>query len=409
MSNRTRLIFLAAGLTVSVVGSRAGAGNDEIVIGMSAAFSGSSRGLGIEAYRGSIAYFEAVNRSGGIHGRKIRIIAYDDGYDPIRAIENTVRLIEKDNALLLYGYFGTPTVTRVLPLLKEYEDHPAYLFFPFTGAEPHRRAPYEKYVFNLRASYARETAGLVDNFVRIGRKRIGVFYQSDAYGRSGWAGVRQALAKHGLHIAEEATYRRGTAFSASMREQVAILRSVNPDAVISVGTYAASAAFIRDARDENWNVPIANLSFVGSESLLSLLSELGEATGKDYTHDLINSQVIPSYHNRELPAVREYRDSMDTRHPSGPMGLTPEDYHPLKYSFVGFEAFLDAKLLTEILRRAGPDISGSRLAKAAESLNDFDLGIDVPVSFGPGRHQAMDTIYYTSVKDGRFLPLEGWR
>jgi len=119
--------------------------------------------------------------------------------------------------------------------------------------------------------------------------------------------------------------------------------------------------------------------------------------------------VIPSYHNRELPAVREYRDSMDTRHPSGPMGLTPEDYHPLKYSFVGFEAFLDAKLLTEILRRAGPDISGSRLAKAAESLNDFDLGIDVPVSFGPGRHQAMDTIYYTSVKDGRFLPLEGWR
>src|SRR5262249_44653508 len=116
---------------------------EDIVLGMSAAFRGPSRGLGIELYRGSMAYLEHVNRTGGVQGRKIVIKAYDDGYSPIPAIENTVRLIEQDNPLLLYGYVGTPTVTRVLPLLKIYSDRSMYLFFPFTGAQPQRQPPYD--------------------------------------------------------------------------------------------------------------------------------------------------------------------------------------------------------------------------------------------------------------------------
>ena len=99
---------------------------------MSAAFTGPSRELGIELYRGSMAYFEHVNRSGGIHGRKLVLKAYDDGYNPIPAVDNTVKLIERDNPLLLYGYVGTPTTTRILPLLRKYEDKDAFLFFPFT-------------------------------------------------------------------------------------------------------------------------------------------------------------------------------------------------------------------------------------------------------------------------------------
>ena len=90
-----------------------------------------------------------------------------------------------------------------------------------------------------------------------------------------------------------------------------ILRKADADAVISIGSYAACAAFIRDARDAGWNVPIANVSFVGSENLLALLQEAGKANGTDYTRNLINSQVVPSYHDRTLPAVREYRQLMD--------------------------------------------------------------------------------------------------
>src|SRR5438105_1259940 len=85
---------------------------EDVVLGMSAAFRGPSRGLGIELYRGATAYFEHVNASGGVHERKLVLKAYDDGYNPGPALENTTRLIEQDNALLLFGYVGTPTVTR---------------------------------------------------------------------------------------------------------------------------------------------------------------------------------------------------------------------------------------------------------------------------------------------------------
>jgi branched-chain amino acid transport system substrate-binding protein len=91
------------------------------------------------------------------------VIAYDDGYTPTRAIHNTITLIDHDRVPLLFGYVGTPTVTRVLPLLKRYEDRGPYLLFPFTGAEPQRRYPYNEFVFNLRASYHQETAGLVES------------------------------------------------------------------------------------------------------------------------------------------------------------------------------------------------------------------------------------------------------
>lgn len=281
---------------------------DDIDIGMSAAFTGPSAELGIELYRGSMAYFTSVNEAGGIHDRKIALKVYDDQYDPDRAIENTITLIERDGVTSLFNYVGTPTVTRVLPLLRHYQNKSVLLFFPYTGAQPHREPPYNTFVFNLRASYRQETEGLVDHFVRLGRKRIAIFYQADAYGRSGWAGVRRGLTEHGLQLVGEATYRRGTQSTESFQEQVNILNATTPDAIIIVGSYAAAAGFIRDARDSGVTVPIANLSFVGSEAMLQLLQAAGTARGKDYTDNLITSQVVPSYNDLTIPAAQQYRE-----------------------------------------------------------------------------------------------------
>ena len=150
--------------------SMGGISSDEILIGMSAAFEGAAQGLGIELYRGSMAYIEEINQAGGVHGRQIVIRSYDDGYNPTPAIENTIKLVEEDDVFLLFDYVGTPTVTRVLPLLSRYKDKSIHLFFPFTGAQPQREPPYDEFVFNLRASYRQETAGLVDNFVKLNRK-----------------------------------------------------------------------------------------------------------------------------------------------------------------------------------------------------------------------------------------------
>ena len=381
--------------------------DEEVVLGMSAAFSGPSRGLGIELYRGAAAYFAHVNRNGGVAGRKVTLRTYDDGYQPDPSVENTMTLMLRDNVFALFGYVGTPTVTRVLPMLKKFQERQVYLFFPFTGAQPQREPPYGEFAFNLRASYRQETAGLVDNFVRIGRRRIAVFYQADAYGRSGWAGVRRALKRYGERIVGEATYRRGQMFTGSLRKQVEILKAAAPDAVICIGAYAACAGFLRDAVDLGLKVPIANLSFVGSENLLKLITD-GRDDAERYTELLVNSQVVPSYEDVSMPAVREYRGLMKRYDPQPPADLVRESYAPFPYSFVSLEGFLDAKLMVEVLRRLGDDPARSRLESAVFTVKDFDLGVGERVSFGAERRQGLQRVYYTVVERGRFITLDNW-
>lgn len=377
----------------------------ELVLGMSAAFTGTSRGLGIELYRGSQAYFQYINTHGGVNGRRIVLRTLDDGYNPDPAVENTIRFLDDDSVIALYSYVGTPTVARVLPLLMLERNRPRYLFFPFTGGQPLREAPYDEYVFNMRASYLEETAGLVSKFIEIGRPRIAVFYQADAYGRSGWDGVRRALRERGLDIAGEASYRRGATFDESMGAQAAIIKDSKPDAIISVGSYEACAAFIRDARAAGMNVPIANLSFVGSENMLKLVLQAG---GKELARDLINSQVVPCYEDLSLPAVREYRELMDEYAPKAPEGFDLSDYESPRYSFVSFEGFLNAKVMVHILQRLGPDSRSGSIRRAAETLNRLDIGIDEPVGFSRDDHQGLEEVYYTTVADGTFVPLKDW-
>src|SRR5262249_54838376 len=158
-------------------------------------------------------------------------------------------------------------------------------------------------------------------------------------------GVRNALERRGLRIQGEATYGRGATFSASLKQQVDILKATDPDAIISIGAYAACAAFIRDARDSGWNVPVANVSFVGTVPMANLLVELGRVTGRDYESNLVNSQVVPSYDDLSVPAVKEYRQRMDEYGLKVPSPWDASDYRPLQYSFVSFEGFLNAKLL----------------------------------------------------------------
>lgn len=391
--------------------SETGVTDDEITIGISAAFDGPSQGLGIELYRGAQAYLTEVNENGGVHGRQINLRAYDDGYNPDPAIDNTISLVEDDNVFLLFNYVGTPTVTRILPLLQRYESDSIYLLFPFTGAQPQREAPYDEYVFNLRASYRDETAGLVENFNSIDRERIAVLYQADAYGRSGWDGIKRALEAYGQDIVSEATYARNASFTQNYQEQIDILKAGEPDAVIIVGAYEPAAGFIRDARDNDWDIPIANLSFVGSENMLDLLLQAGEETGTDYTTNLINSQVVPSYTDTSLSAVNEYLDLMDKHNPQFPNELVQENYSPQPYSFTSFEGFLNAKLLVEILERLGEDPRRMEIDETIEGVDFLDIGIDTLVNFDDSRqnsNQGLHTVYYTVVDEGQFVPLTSW-
>ena len=390
-----------------------GVRDDRIVLGVSAAFSGPSRALGTELYRGSMAYFNKVNENGGVNGRRIVMKLYDDGYQPDPCVANTIRLIQDERVFLLFNYVGTPTVTRALPVLKKFRDSQVYLFFPFTGAEPQREPPYGEFAFNLRASYRQETAGLVNNFLDIGRRRVAVFYQNDAYGRSGWAGVREALAAHGETMAGEATYTRGTQFGASMRDAVEILLARSPDAVICIGAYQACAAFARDAEILGLHVPVANVSFVGSENLLGLMRENHDEPDA-HTRWLVNSQVVPSYADESLAAVREYRELMEGYDPPPPATdqvdriVEGEPYETVPRSFVSLEGFVNAKLITEIIRRMGDNPTRPGIEEAVFRVRNYDLGVGERVRYGPGRRQGLQRVYYTVPEGDRFVPLDDW-
>src|SRR5437660_8677258 len=268
--------------------------NSPIVIGVSNVQSGPSRSLGQNLVRGSLAYFELANERGGIHGRKISILLKDDKYEPDPAVQNTNELIEKEKSFFLFDYVGTPTLTRILPLLKYYEKEGIVNVAPFTGADPQRKPPYDKFVFNIRASYREETRALVRYLYAKGFRRIGFLGQADAYGKSGEIGVADALAALNLKPVETVSYRRNQPFETDMTAQVRILRQAGADAVIAVGVYGPCGAFIRDARMAGWDVPVANVSFVGAEVLLAKLREASKTTGRDLTANLINRPVGPS-------------------------------------------------------------------------------------------------------------------
>ena len=173
----------------SVSSAFRGVTDSEIRFGISAPFTGAAKELGQNMKRGIETAFNVANASGGVYGRQLRLIAADDGYEPARAAVTMKQLYERDQVFGLVGNVGTPTAVVALPYAL---DRKMLFFGAFTGAGLLRNDPPDRYVFNYRASYAEETAAVVNYLVKVRRllpEQIAVFAQQDAYGDSGFAGV----------------------------------------------------------------------------------------------------------------------------------------------------------------------------------------------------------------------------
>ena len=361
-----------------------------ILVGVSNVQTGPASEMGQNLLLGSRGYFDRVNRLGGINGRSLSILLKDDHYEPDPAVQNTNEFIEHDHVFFLFDYVGTPTLTRTLPLLKYYSAKQIVSVGPLTGADPQRLPPYDRFVFNIRASYREETRTLVRYFYAKGYRRIGVFAQADAYGKSGESGVDDALAELGLKTVANVRYPRNQAFENDLGVQVKLLRDAGADAVISVGVFEPSAAFIRDARMSGWNVPVGNLSPSGSSSLLRKLQQSSETLGRDLTTNLIVSQVVPAPDDLRYPLVVQYcaETAANDR------------------SFTGLEGWLNAAVVTEALRRAGPDPSRGAFIAAMESLHGWDPGVGVELAFSSSDHQGLHKVWLTRTDHGVWVPEE---
>jgi branched-chain amino acid transport system substrate-binding protein len=376
----------------------------EVVVGEPAAFSGPSAGLGVEMWRGASAAFSEANEA-GVAGRKVRLVVADDAYDAEKAATAALQLVSQDHVFCLFGGVGTPTIVRALPVVRQYFDENGLFYFAnFTGAQPQRQPPNFKVVFNVRAGYAQETQAMVDAFVAAGRKNIGVFLQDDAYGVDGRSGVEKALAGHGMKIAAEARYPRGQTYDTSTKPQLDILRQAGTDAVVIIGSYQASAAFVRDARAAGWDAPLHNVSFVGADQLLDLLRSEEARTKKRIIYNLINTQVVPHYDDAAVPAVAAYRSAIGKYHPDVPSGIGDGSYHSSRpYSFGSLEGYVSARTFLAVLAKTGRALTRKSFYEAAEGMGKFDVGLGVPAELSPSRHQALDKVWFT------YATPDGWK
>ena len=170
-----------------------GLSDTELTLGMSAPLTGASKELGRQMRVGLDVAFARANASGGIQGRKVKLVALDDGYEPSRTRDVMRELVEQKGVFSFVGNVGTPTAAVAVPYALERK----MLFFgAFSGAALLRNEPPDRYVFNFRASYAEETAAIVRYLVEVRHikpEQIAVFAQDDSYGDAGYQGVARVL------------------------------------------------------------------------------------------------------------------------------------------------------------------------------------------------------------------------
>ncbi|MDY6950711.1 MAG: ABC transporter substrate-binding protein [Thermodesulfobacteriota bacterium] len=353
-----------------------GVGPNEIVIGSSLALEGHASFLGTQYLHGAMSLIKHINDEGGIHHRRFRVVAYDDGYDPPRCVANTRRLITKDKVFCLFCYVGTPTTVKIIDIV---EENKIPLLGAFTGADKLRH-PFRHYIFNVRSSYYQETKAIVRYFVEErGLRRVAVFYQYDDYGFDGLKGTQIALQGYNLSPVATGTYVRGTL---DIDEALNKIETSAAQAVIMIGTYSPCAKFIKEARKRGYNPLFHNVSFVGADKLVE---ELGSAA-----EGVLISQVVPPPTERILlPACEQYSRLLAHYYPQD------------EPNFVSLEGFINARILVEALRRAGRDITREGFIRALESIKEHYVGIGAVINFGPRDHQGIDKVYLTEVKNGK--------
>jgi branched-chain amino acid transport system substrate-binding protein len=369
----------------------AGVSDTEIVFGMSAPFSGPAKELGRGMKTGIDLAFAAANEAGGVNGRRLRLVALDDGYEPERTRAVMKELAEGRNVFGFIGNVGTPTAEVAVPFTLEKK----MLFFgPFTGAGLLRREPPDRYVFNYRASYAEETAATVRYLVetrRIPADEIAVFAQQDGYGDAGFNGVAKMLRKYKRdpQRALRVGYKRNTSDVEAAVEKLLRTRK-RVSAVVMVATYKAAAKFIDRMKAERDDILFTNVSFVGSQALADELMSYG---GK-VAEGVMVTQVVPLPLSKAT-AVLRYQELL----PKYSLGEKPD--------FVSLEGYLAANLLIEGLKRTGRDFTSESLIDALEALRAVDLGVGTSMGFGMSEHQASHKVWGTVLdSSGNFQTVE---
>jgi branched-chain amino acid transport system substrate-binding protein len=334
-----------------------------------------------------------ANANGGVYGRQLRLVAVDDGYEPARTAVTMKQLYEKEQVFGLIGNVGTPTAVVALPYAL---DRKMLFFGAFTGAGLLRNDPPDRYVFNYRASYAEETAAVVNYLVKVRHlspEQIAVFAQQDAYGDAGFAGVEKAI--RSLRGGNDSpilrlNYQRNTVDVDDAVAQLVQKRRIPIKAVIMVPTYRAAARFIEKTRDLYPDMIYTSVSFVGSSAFANELMLLGNR----YAAGVIVTQVVPAIDGHSS-LVLDYKSALAKYLPGQ------------EADYVSLEGYVDANVLIAALQRNGAQLDTEKLVGTMENLRDLDIGLGTPVTFNRSEHQGVHKVWGTQLDaTGHYQPID---
>jgi branched-chain amino acid transport system substrate-binding protein len=379
------VLFLFFTLTAAIGTARSqttGITENNILIGSCSALDGSARFLGSQTVLGATTYLHSINEEGGVFGRQVQLLAFDDGYDPDKAPACFKRMT-KEGVFALGFFVGTPTAKVYVPMAQEQKIPVVGLF---TGAQM-LYEPLKRYIINVRASYYDETREQVDKLWDANVHKIGVIYQDDAFGKTVLDGVRIALEKHNSAPVGLGTFERNTL---DVDDGIKSVMAARPQAVVIVGPYAPVAAIVKKAHAAGWRPQFLTVSFVGTEEFIKEAGPDAEGT--------IITQVVPPYDRTDYPTVALYRKCLAKYYPDA----TP--------SFVGLEGFVDAMVLVEGLKRAGKNVTREKFITAIESIHEMNVGLGskLLLAYGPADHKGFDDVYPTMVKNGQAALLTNW-
>ncbi len=385
MTSPPRLIAAAFGLALAGLAAATpakaenGVTADKIVFGQAAALDGPAAALGVGMRDGLLAAFAEANKAGGVKGHKLELVSVDDGYEPNQSIAAAKKLIDDDKVFALVGPVGTPTSVAVQPIAAE-----AGVPFigAFTGAE-FLRDPGKANVINVRASYFQETETMVERLTKdLGATRIAIFYQDDAYGQAGLAGVKRALEKRNMQLVSEGTYERNTI---AVKAALLSIKKGDPQAVIMIGAYKPSAEFIRLARQIKFDPAFINISFVGTDALAREVGPAGAG--------VVVTEVVPYPGDPSIGIVGKYQAAIRAAKPDA------------KPDYVSLEGYIVGRLLVTALDKVPGEITRQALLDTIRKTGSFDLG-GMSLAYGPDNNRGSDQVFLIVIQpDGTFKPV----
>ena len=369
-----------------------GVDDKQIFLGISSASSGPTKDLGIGIWHGIEARLQEQNSKGGVHGRKLKIIHLDDGYEPERAKANVKSLLDANKVFAFIGDMGTPTAAATLPLI---QDAQKLLFGALSGAKFLEKNPPDRYVFNFRPRYSEELAPLLDYLVKVrGIKpyQISAFIQDDAYGEDGLQAIIKSLRRLGYKKADDVFVARYARNSEAIKAAALKLykNRALTKAVVMVATSQPAAQLIIELRKRHMPVILSGVSAIANPDFAPTIM----AANPEYLKGVIITQVVPDPMSH-ASGVSRFRKSFSAAYPDE----TP--------SPAALEGYISTSIFIDALQRTGKNLTTERLIDTLEHSKNLDLGFGAVCHFAPSVHQCSHKVWATVLdEEGRFNSLD---